>query len=89
MRLGARNLSSIFYPRVNRFPSRIEEAGPSEQTVRPDQPRWLEARVEGEVAPSENLVVEVGGGVRMVVSNRTQAGLAREILGAMGLSQEC
>lgn len=33
------------------------------------------------------LVVELGGGVRMMVSNRTQVGLAGEVLRAMGLSQ--
>jgi hypothetical protein len=58
-------------------------------TPRPDHPRWLEARVEGEVMKSEHLVVEVGGGVRMVVSNRTQAGFAGEVLRAMGLSRGC
>ena len=36
-----------------------------------DHPRWLEARVEGELSPSEKLVVEMRGGVRMLVSNRT------------------
>jgi transposase-like protein len=70
---------------------RRKEAGPSEPsaTSGPEHPRWLEARVEGEVAPSENLVVEVGGGVRMLVSNRTQAGLAGEVLRAMGLVRGC
>ena len=53
---------------------------PGEQvaTPGPDHPRWLEARVEGEVPKSENLVVEMGGGVRMLVGNRTQAALAGE-----------
>ena len=51
--------------------------------------RWLEARVEGEVAKSENIVVEMGGGVRMLVGNRTQAALAGEVLRAMGLVRGC
>lgn len=63
--------------------------GEHERTPGPDHPRWLEARVEGEVMKPENLVVEVGGGVRMLVSNRTQAGLAGEVLRAMGLGRGC
>ena len=70
---------------------RRKEAGRSEQmaTPGPDHPRWLEARVEGEVPKSENLVVEMGGGVRMLVGNRTQAALAGELLRAMGLGRGC
>jgi hypothetical protein len=41
-------------------------------------PRWLEARVEGEAGNSENVLVEVEGGMRVLVSNRTQAALAGE-----------
>jgi transposase-like protein len=66
-----------------------KEAGPSEQTARPDHPRWLEARVEGEVPKCENLVVEMGSGVRMLVGSRTQAALAGEVLRAMGLIRGC
>ena len=54
-----------------------------------DHPRWLEARVEGEVPKSENLVVEMGGGVRVLVGNRAQAALAGELLRAMGLGRGC
>ena len=70
---------------------RRKEAGCSEQvtTPGPDQPRWLEARVEGEVPKSENLVMEMGGGIRMLVGNRTQAALAGELLRAMGLGRGC
>ena len=68
---------------------RRKEAGPSEQTARPDHPRWLEARVEGEVPKCENLVVEMGSGVRMLVGSRRQAGLAGEVLRAMGLVRGC
>jgi transposase-like protein len=70
---------------------RRKETGQSEEgaTLGNDHPRWLEARVEGEVAKSENLVVEMGGGVRMFVGNRTQAALAGELLRAMGLSRGC
>ena len=68
---------------------RRKEAGrgePSEPIARPGHPRWLEARMEGEC---ENLVVEVGGGVRMLVGSRTQAVLAGEVLRAMGLVRGC
>jgi len=70
---------------------RRKEAGQSEQMVRPrqDHPGWLEARVEGEVPKSENVVVEMGGGVRMLVGNRAQAALAGELLRAMGLGRGC
>ena len=70
---------------------RRKEAGCSEQvtTPGPDQPRWLEARVEGEVPKSENLVLEMGGGIRMLIGNRTQAALAGEVLRAMGLGRGC
>ena len=54
-----------------------------------DHPRWLEARVEGEVPKSENLVVEMSAGIRMVVGNRTQAALAGGLLRAMGLGRGC
>ena len=70
---------------------RRKEAGHGEQiaTRRQDHPRWLEARVEGEVPKSENIVVEVGGGIRMQVGNHTQAVLAGEVLRAMGLNRGC
>ena len=68
---------------------RPKEGVASEKTAQPAHPRWLEARVEGEVPKSENLVVEVGGGVRMLVSSRTQAVLAGEVLRAMGLVRGC
>ena len=70
---------------------RRKEAGPGRASddSGPDHPRWLEARVEGEVPKPENLVVEVGGGVRMLVGNRTQAVLAGEVLRAMGLGRGC
>ena len=70
---------------------RRKETGRGQQVITPgpDQPRWLEARVEGEVAKSENLVLEMGGGIRMLVGNRTQAALAGELLRAMGLGRGC
>lgn len=71
---------------------RRKEAGrgePRERTARPDHPRWLEARVEGDVPKCENLVVEVGGEVRMLVGSRTQAALAGEVLRAMGMVRGC
>ena len=55
----------------------------------PDHPRWLEARVAGEVPKSENVVVDMGGGVRLVVGSRVQAALAGELLRAMGLGRGC
>jgi transposase-like protein len=63
--------------------------GRCEAAARPDHPRWLEARLEGEASKAENIVVEVGGGVRMLVSNRTQAALAGEVLRGMGLGRGC
>ena len=45
--------------------------------------------MEGEVPKSENIVVEMGGGVRMLVGNRAQAALAGELLRAMGLGRGC
>ncbi|MGA7393818.1 MAG: hypothetical protein WBL40_04590 [Terrimicrobiaceae bacterium] len=70
---------------------RRKETGRGEQMAPPgqDHPRWLEARVEGEVPKSENVVVEMGDGVRMLVGNRTQAALAGELLRAMGLGRGC
>ena len=70
---------------------RRKEAGRGEETAssRKDHPRWLEARVEGEVPKSEKVVVEMGGGIRMLVGNRTQATLAGEVLRAIGLGRGC
>ena len=70
---------------------RRKEVGCGGQRATPgqDHPRWLEARVEGEVLKSENLLVEVGGGVRMLVGNCRQAALAGEVLRAMGLGRGC
>jgi len=70
---------------------RRKEAGRSEQVTTPghNHPRWLEARVAEEIPKSGNLVLEMGGGVRMLVGNRTQAALAGEVLLAMGLGRGC
>ena len=70
---------------------RRKRAGQSAEMAnsRKDHPRWLEARVEGDLSLSEELVVEMAGGVRMLVSNRTQAALAGEVLRALGLSRGC
>jgi hypothetical protein len=65
------------------------ERGEQTATPRQDDPRWLEARVEGEVPKSENIVLDMGGGVRMLVGNRRQAALAGEVLRAMGLGRGC
>ena len=58
-------------------------------TPRPDHPGWLEARVEGEMARSDNVVVEMGSGVRILVGSHAQAALAGELLRAMGLGRGC
>jgi transposase-like protein len=70
---------------------RRKETGRSDQLAAPgpDHPRWLEARVAGEVPKSENVVVEMGGGVRLLVGSRVQAALAGELLRAMGLGRGC
>ena len=84
--------SGVRYPTfMNWVQKRRKEAGQNEQmaTSRPDHPRWLEARVEGEVAKSENIVVEMGCGVRMHVGSHAQAALAGELLRAMGLGRGC
>ena len=82
----------VRYPTfVNWVQKRRKEAGQNEQmaSFRPDHPGWLEARVEGEIPRSENVVVEMGCGVRVLVSNRAQAALAGELLRAMGLGRGC
>ena len=71
---------------------RRKGVGQGEETARArnDHPRWLEGRVEGEVSKSrEKVVVEMGGGIRMLIGNRRQAALAGEVLRAMGLGQGC
>lgn len=83
--------SGVRYPTLMSWlQKRRKEAGQGEQMVtsRQDHPGWLEARVEG-VIKSENIVVEMGGGVRMLVGNRAQAALAGELLRAMGLVRGC
>jgi hypothetical protein len=44
--------------------------------------RWVEASVE---SSGEALVIEIGGIVKMAVSNSRQAGLAAEVIGTLGL----
>jgi transposase-like protein len=70
---------------------RRKEAGQGEERANllKDHPGWLEARVEGEVPRTENVVVELGDGVRMLVGSRTQAMLAGEVLRALGLGRGC
>jgi transposase-like protein len=70
---------------------RRKQAGQSDETAGSgkDHPRWLEARVEGELSPSEKLVVELDSVIRMLVSNRTQAALAGEVLRGLGLGPRC
>lgn len=70
---------------------RRKEAGQGGEraTAGQDHPRWLEARVEGELPKLEKIEVEMGGGVRMLVGNRAQAALAGEVLRAMGLGRGC
>ena len=65
------------------------EHGEHVAAPRPDHPRWLEARVAREAAKPENVVVEMGGGVRLLVGSRVQAALAGELLRAMGLGRGC
>jgi transposase-like protein len=84
--------SGVRYPTfMNWLQKRRKEAGQNEQMAvpRPDHPRWLEARVEGEIPRSDNVVVEMGSGVRMLVGNGAQAALAGELLRAMGLGRGC
>ena len=84
--------SGVRYPTfMNWLQRRRKEAGRSEQmaTPRPDHPGWLEARVEGEMARSDNVVVEMGSGVRILVGSHAQAALAGELLRAMGLGRGC
>ena len=70
---------------------RRKEAGQGEERAssRNDNPGWLEARGEAQVAHAEKMVVEMGGGVRILVSNRRQAALAGEVLRAIGLGRGC
>jgi transposase-like protein len=70
---------------------RRKQAGQGKETAssQDDHPHWLEARVEGEVSKSEKVVVEMGGGIRMVIGSRTQATLAGEVLRAIGLGRGC
>lgn len=44
--------------------------------------RWVEASVE---SSGEALMIEIGGIVKMGVSNSRQAGLAAEVIGSLGL----
>jgi len=84
--------SGVRYPTfMNWLQKRRKEAGQNEQmaAARGDHPRWLEARVEGEVSKSEHIVVEMGGGIRMLVGSHAQAALAGELLRAMGLGRGC
>jgi hypothetical protein len=69
---------------------RRKQAGQSEERTssRKDHPGWLEARVGGELSSSEELVVEMAGGVRMLVNNRSKRRW-REVLRAIGLSGGC
>jgi transposase-like protein len=83
--VGVRYSTLMYWLQKRRKSGHREEMA----TPRRDHPGWLEARVEGEVVKSENMVVEVGGGVRILVSNRTQAALAGEVLRAMGLGRGC
>ena len=69
--------SGVRYPTLmNWLQKRGKEARQSEQIAaqRQDHPRWLEARVEGEIPKSGNIVVEMGGGVRMWQSHAGRIG---------------
>jgi len=66
--------AGVRYPTLmNWVQKRRKAAGQSEQRAarrqKVDHPRWLEARVEGEVVKSESIVVEMGCGVRLLVAN--------------------
>jgi transposase-like protein len=84
--VGVRYSTLMYWLQKRRKQAAQGEQAPSS---RGDHPRWLEARVEGEVPQAENLVVELGGGVRMLVGNRTQAALAGEVLRGLGLGRGC
>jgi hypothetical protein len=57
--VGARYSTLMYW-----LQKRRKQAGASEERASSgnDHPRWLEARVEGDLSPSEKLVVEMGGG---------------------------
>src|SRR4029434_3661492 len=66
--------SGVRYPTfMSWLQKRRKEAWQKEQMAfpKPDHPRWLEARVEGEVPKSENVMVEMRGGGRTVLGSLT------------------
>jgi hypothetical protein len=69
--------------------SQGSSSGRGKARSRNDHPHWLEARVEGDGPQSEKVVVEMGSGIRMFISNRRQAALAGEVLRAIGLGRGC
>lgn len=52
-------------------------------------PRWLEAVLETPEVTGDDLVVEVRGGLRLVVRESGQARLAGELLRVLGFGQPC
>ena len=54
-----------------------------------DHPGWLEARVQVGIPNSENIEVEIGCEIRMLVGSHAQGALAGELLRAMGLGRGC
>ena len=83
--------SGLRYPTLmNCLQKRRSEAEQSEQMAarRQDHPRWLKARVEGEVSKTENIVVEMGHGVRMLVDMTLRPHWRGELLRAMGLGRD-
>jgi transposase-like protein len=85
--VGVRYSTLMYWLQKRR--KQTSQGGEEKANWRKDHPRWLEASVAGEGRHSEELVVEIDGGIRMLVSNRTQAALAGEVLRTMGLGRGC
>ena len=61
----------------------------SQGSSAPAEPRWLEAVLEPHENIGEGLVVEVPGGLRLIVKESAQARVAGELLRVLGFGQPC
>ena len=59
------------------------------ESAAPAGPRWLEAVLETHENIGEGLVVEVPGGLRLIVRESGQARIAGELLRVLGFGQPC
>jgi len=59
------------------------------ESAAPAGPRWLEAVLETQENIGEGLVVEVPGGLRLIVKESGQARVAGELLRVLGFGQPC